>query len=227
MPPIPEVLSAREEQFVRVLSVYDPLDTKVFRDLQSIGYKISPDGVLDGPLSSVTVYQNRDVDLTSFRVDEKIREQVMADGVDFKGIEIADVLKYVPGGQWGASQGGLYFYLEHGPLVVSTAGRDALEKVAEAFERELHNSAQARHPENLLEDAVRKAMGPLMMPKRERIPVAILSIPGSGTEEPFVARYFPDAKAVIDAYGQLLPYTANDQKLRASVAWQDLWPTLP
>lgn len=227
MSQIPEVLSAREERIVRVLTVRDPTDQQVFRDLAKQGYTFSPSDPHEKLPYIVTVFARREVDLPLFRVDERMREQMIAEGVTFRDIEIARVLKFIPGGQWGASRGGVYFYLEHGPIVVSTTGNDALVKVTDAFLEELRDDCQNSHPENLVQKAVVKAMGPSMMQKIESIPVAVLSVPGSVMSDPSIARYFPDAKAVVDDYGQLLDFSPNDQKQRAAMTWQDIWPLSP
>lgn len=224
MSPIPEVLSAKQLQNCNVLTLRGQRDTQVLKELAELGYDISPPDALENPPYIITVFGQREVELPSFRVDGHIREQLIDTGVTCSEVEIARVYKFTPGGQFGAHHGGLYFYPDLGPIVVSTTGLDALQKVTDAFRQELRDDTQNSHPENLLQRAVIGAMGATMMSKRESIPVAVLTVPGGATDDSSVARYFPDSKVVVDEYGQLLNYSSNDQKQRAAMIWKEVWP---
>ncbi|MBI5620848.1 hypothetical protein HY949_03655 [Candidatus Gottesmanbacteria bacterium] len=224
MTQIPEVLSAREQRTVPVLTLRDQRDTQVLIDLTALGYIVDPPGALVEPPYIVNVFNRREVALPSFRFDERIRERLMDHGVTVEGIESVRVLKYFSGGQFGAGRGGLHFYLDHGPVVVSTTGYEALASVTNAFEQELREDTQNNHPENLLQSAVIKALGSSMLPKRESIPVAILSFPDRVLDDASIVRYYPDANAVVDSNGQLLDYPADDTKQRATMSWQNVWP---
>lgn len=221
---IPEILSAREQRTVPVLTLRDQRDTQVLKDLNALGYIVDPPRALVEPPYIVNVFNQREVDLPSFRFDDHIRERLTDDGVTCERIENVRVLKYFSGGQFGAGRGGLHFYLDHGPVVVSTTGYEALASVTEEFQRALREDAQHSHPENLLQNAVISAMGPSMMPKRESIPVAVLSFPGSVSDDVSIFRYYPDAKAVVDSNGRLLDYSADDTKQRAAMLWENVWP---
>lgn len=224
MSPIPEVLSASQLQYRKVLTLRDQRDTQVLQELAELGYEVSPPEALEKPPYIVTVFGRRGVDLPSFRVDKNMREQMIEEGVTLRDIEIARVLKFTPGGQFGSHHGGLYFYLDNGPIVVSTTGLEALKNVTDAFGQELRNDHQNLHPENLLQRAVICTMGSSMINTIESVPVAVLTVPGGAIDDSSVARYFPDSKVVVDENGQLLGFSSNDQKQRAAMIWTEVWP---